>query len=369
VRAFRRRPKHLTTAVLTITALALIAAGCSAGTDPDGRGAPGMFPPPSATVQGGGVNDIYPLVFYIAVAVFLLVEGLIIFAVLRYRRKPRDVDFPAQTHGNNMLEVLWTVIPAVTVAVLFVLTMSGLNKVDARPPGDQYAVTVDVTGFQWQWSFKYEEQGIELVGAGEQGPEMVLPVDAPVLIRLHSNDVIHAFYVPRFLYKKDIVPGRVNEFPVQLTEPGAVYAGQCAEYCGLAHAAMHFTVRAATRADFDTWVAAEQEKARATPTPAPASPSGQPGGETASVQMSATNALKFDQDVVEVPADTPLAIEFKNNDPAAPHNVALPDLGFVGMPIANAGQTVTYMAPALPAGEHKFICSVHPNMVGTLRAQ
>ena len=328
---------------------------------------PGLFPPPSATDQGAGVNDIYPLVFYIAVGVFLLVEGLIVFAMLRYRRKPTDVDFPTQTHGNNLLEFLWTIIPAAVTAVLFVLTISGLQKVDARPAGDQYAVTVDVTGFQWQWTFAYEGLGIDFTGQGEQGPEMVLPVNEPVLIRLHSTDVIHSFYVPRFLYKKDVVPGRVNEFPVRLTVPGEVYGGQCAEYCGLSHNSMYFTVRAASRADFDAWVLVEQEKARATPTPPPSGqPSGPPG---ATVQISASNVLKFDQDVVQVPANQPLTIEFKNNDPGAPHNVAIADAGFVGQPLANAGQTVTYQAPALAPGDHQFICSVHPTMVGTLKAQ
>jgi cytochrome c oxidase subunit 2 len=363
VRAFRRPLNRLPTALV---AIASVVAGC-AGTDPDGRGAPGVFPPPSASAQGTGVNDIYPLIFWIAVGVFVLVEGLIIFAILRYRRKPSDVDLPAQTHGNNMLEVLWTVIPAVVVAVLFVLTIAGLNKVDARPPDDRYAVTVDVQGFQWQWTFRYEELGFELTGLGEEGPEMVLPVNEPVLIRLHSNDVIHSFYVPRFLYKKDVMPGRVNEFPLTLTEPGEVYGGQCAEYCGLAHNSMYFTVRAATRADFDAWVAAEQERARATPTPAPSGGSPPPAGST--VQISASNAQKFDQDVVQVPADVPLTIEFKNDDPAAPHNVAIPEAGFVGQPIATAGQAVTYMSPPLAAGDHQFICSVHPNMVGTLKAQ
>ncbi|MBA2254805.1 MAG: cytochrome c oxidase subunit II [Chloroflexi bacterium] len=366
MRAFRRPITRLAAAVAAIASVTLLLAGC-AGIDPDGRGAPGAFPPPSATDQGEGVNGIYPLVFWIAVGVFVLVEGLIVFAMLRYRRKPADVDLPAQTHGNNLLEVLWTVIPAAVVAVLFVLTIVGLNRVDARPPNDQYAVVVDVDGFQWQWTFRYEEQGIEFTGLGEQGPEMVLPVNEPVLIRLHSNNVLHSFYVPRFLYKKDVVPGRVNEFPVTLTQPGEVYGGQCAEYCGLSHNSMYFTVRAATRADFDAWVAAEQEKARATPTPAPSGqPSGPPGSQ---VQISASNNVKFDQDVVQVPANTPITVTFVNNDPAAQHNVAIPALGFAGQPLAKPGETVTYTTPPLPAGDNEFICSVHPNMKATLKAQ
>lgn len=367
MRVFRRFAKPTTTVLALIAITALIVAGCAAtGTDPDGRGAPGLFPPPSATDQGSSVNAIYPLLFWISVVVFVLVEGLIIFAMLRYRRRPSDTELPPQIHGNNLLEIIWTVIPAIVVAGLFLLTLGGIDKIQARPPNDQYAVTVDVTGFQWQWTFEYKDQGLKFTGLGEKGPEMVLPAGVPILIKLHSVDVIHSFYTARFLYKLDVIPGRDNQFPVTITEPGQVYSGQCAEYCGLSHNQMYFTVRSVTTADFDTWVKAEQEKARATPTPGP---SGGPPGAT--IQLSASNFQGFDQTTAQAPANTPFVIAFQNKDPAAPHNVTVkgPQGDIVGQPIANAGESVQYTEPPLPPGQYPFYCSVHPNMTGTLTVQ
>lgn len=372
LRPLRRQPRRPAWIALALTALAL--AGCAPGSADDGRGGTGFLPPPAASEQGTGVDSIYPLIFTIAAIVFVLVEGLIIFAVLRYRRRPTDVDLPPQIHGNNRLELLWTIIPAIVVAVLFVLTIGGLNRIEARPPDDRYALTVDVTGFQWQWTFEYQDLGLTYTGLGQQGPEMVLPVGQPILVRLHAADVIHSFYVPRFLYKKDVVPGRVNQFPLTIRpeDAGQVFGGQCAEFCGLSHAQMFFTVRAMSEQDFTAWVAAEQEKARATPAPAPSgSPGGPSGGPSAAtVQLSASSATGFDQGTAEAAAGAPLTIMFVNKDPAAPHNVSIknatPQGDFVGQPIANAGQTAQYSAPPLAAGQYQFYCSVHPNMTGTL---
>jgi cytochrome c oxidase subunit II len=164
-----------------------------------------------------------------------------------------------QTHGHSGLEIVWTLIPAIIVTALFAFTVDTLGKVEtANTPGDNPALTIDVTGFQWQWTFDYKAQGISLTGTGRDGPTMAIPVGEKVRIRLHATDVIHSFYVPQFLYKKDAIPGRVNEFDVIVQQVGT-YAGQCAEFCGIGHADMHFTVAAMTPADFDAWVAQQQQ--------------------------------------------------------------------------------------------------------------
>jgi cytochrome c oxidase subunit 2 len=351
---------------LLLTVVVLLVAGCQPQEDggPAGpAGAPffGLFPPPSATEQGAHIGNLYNVVFWIAAAIFLLVEGLIVWAVLRYRR--RDDALPKQTHGNLVMEAIWTTIPAIIVIVLFVMSIDTLGKVEAKSADP--AVTVDVTGFQWQWQFEYKEDGVKLVGAGEQGPELVLPVGETVNFKLHATDVIHAFYVPQFLYKKDVMPGRTNSFDLRIDAPGT-YAGQCAEFCGLDHARMNFTVRAVPRPEYDQWLAAEIQKANATPAPAPS------GAVT--LELSASNALSFDEKTAEAPADTPLTIAFLNQDVAAPHNVAIrqanPDgSDFVGQPLANAGETVNYNAPPLKAGQYEYFCSVHPNMQGTLNVE
>ena len=192
---------------------------------------------------------------------------------------------------------------------------------------------------------------------------MVLPTNETVRIRLHANDVIHSFYVPQFLYKKDVVPGRVNEFDVTVKDAGT-FAGQCAEFCGLGHADMHFTVRAVSRAEFDQWVLDAQ---KAQPSAAPAPPSG-----AASLTITAVNVTTFDPATLDAPANKPIAIDFHNADTTQIHNFSIehanPDgTDWIGMPFTDPGQTATYVTPALPAGTYQFYCAVHPTtMRGTL---
>ncbi len=349
---------------------ALFLTACATRTDDrptSDSGVPGLLPGHVVTEQGKQAADLYLPIFVIAVIVFFLVEGLLLFVSLRFRRSKHGEDLPPQTHGNNVLEVLWTTIPALVVTALFVLSTSVLLKVEAT--SDEPAVTVDVTGFQWQWTFDYQAQDLSYTGAGDEGPEMVLPVDEPVLIRLHAQDVIHSFYVPQFFRKLDAVPGRMNQFEVTITEEGT-FGGQCAEFCGLAHDAMYFTVRAVDRATFDQWVADEQVKAQATPVPVPSG--GPPGAVILEKSVSATEG--FDPKELSAPADVPLTIQLDNVDTAAPHNIAIraalqDGKDWIGLPIAGPGQQATYSVPPLAAGTYTFYCSVHANMTGTLTVQ
>jgi cytochrome c oxidase subunit 2 len=329
-----------------------------------GGPAPGFFPLEPVTQQGQHIFDFYPVIFWIAVAVFILVEGLLIWIVLRYRRRPTDTELPAQTHGNNVLEVLWTLIPAIIVTALFAFTVDSLGKVEtAHLPGDEPALTIDVKGFQWQWEFAYPEQGIKLIGTGREGPTMALPIDEKVRIRLQATEVIHSFYVPQFLYKKDAIPGRINEFDV-IVEQAGTYAGQCAEFCGLGHADMHFTVHAMTRPEFDAWVIQQQQQ----PSPNPSAlPSGAP-----SVNVTSVGIVEgFDPTELTIAADTPWSVNLTNADPAIPHNFAIrggnPDgSDWIGQPLADGGGSAVYQPPPLPAGEYEFFCSLHTNMIGDL---
>ena len=195
--------KRLVTTIASATALVFAVsaflAGCATQSPAVGSGTgdqpPGMFPMQPATQQGQYIFDAYPIIFWIAVAVFILVEGLLIWIVIRYRRRPTDTELPTQTHGNGLLEIIWTLIPAIIVMGLFVFTVDTLAKVDA-PDDTPGGLTVDVTGFQWQWTFDYEEQNLSFTGVGSTGPVMALPINEMVRIRLHAIDVIHSFYVP-----------------------------------------------------------------------------------------------------------------------------------------------------------------------------
>jgi cytochrome c oxidase subunit 2 len=346
-------------ALLAVTAMLLLAACATRTNDrPTGDASlPGFTPGEVVTVQGQAAADLYFPVFLIAIAVFVLVEGLIIVITVRFRRSRAEGGLPPQTHGNNVLEIVWTLVPALIVTGMFVVSMSTLMRVDARSTP---TVTVDVTGFQWQWTFDYPDQGLSYTGAGQDGPEMVLPVNEPVQINLHAQDVIHSFYVPQFFYKKDVIPGRTNSFEITITKPGT-YGGQCAEFCGLSHADMYFNVRAVERAEFDSWVAAEQQKAEATPEPVPT------GAHT--VQVTAVGIVEgFDPNELAWPADTPVAVTLVNQDQTAPHDFGIKDNGFDfnGQPDAGPGETVTYQVPPMQPGNYTFFCTIHPNMTGTL---
>ena len=270
-------------APVLVVGLLLAACGVQPNDNPTGdAGDPGlfafdgdMFPHEVVTAEGARSASLYLPIFLVAVVIFLLIEGLLLFMVWRFRHKGKDGELPKQTHGNNKLEVLWTLIPLVTVAVLFVASMIVLMDVEST--SDDPDVTVEVTAFQFGWRFDYPEYpGVMVVGSGsgEGAPEMVVPVNESIRYVLKSiagpgqdpadieageppsGGVIHSFYVPSFFFKRDIIPGRVTEFEVTIEKPGT-YGGQCAEFCGLAHSDMYFSVRAVERAEFDAWIAAE----------------------------------------------------------------------------------------------------------------
>jgi cytochrome c oxidase subunit II len=182
--------------------------------------------------------------------VFAVVSGLLVWSMIRYRR--RGDELPRQIHGSTRLELTWTLIPTVIVLGLFGLTLQAQDKV--LDPATRPAMTVDVTAFQWSWRFAYEQSGAEVVGGPGNVPELVVPVGQPVRIRLRSADVVHAFYVPRTLFKRQAIPGITNEFDLTFDRVG-LYHGQCTQFCGLAHADMVFRVRVVSQGEFQSWLA------------------------------------------------------------------------------------------------------------------
>lgn len=234
-----------------------------------------MFPHEVVTAEGAQSASLYLPIFLVAVVIFVLIEGLLLFMAWRFRRKDGDDELPEQTHGNNKLEFIWTAVPAAIVTLLFIA--SAIVLTDVESTSDDPTVTVEVTAFQFGWIFDYPEYpGVTVTGAGrgEGAPEMVVPVGEPIRFRLKSvpgpdqtredieagaapaGGVIHSFYVPSFFFKRDIIPGRISEFEVTVEKPGT-YGGQCAEFCGLAHGDMFFSVRAVEMAKFDDWIAGE----------------------------------------------------------------------------------------------------------------
>jgi cytochrome c oxidase subunit II len=211
-----------------------------------------------ATEEAQRVQGLYNLFLVSAAVVFVIVAGLIGWNILRYRAKPGDTGLPTQTSSNIALELTWWALPTLLVIVLFAISAVVLNTNDAQTadPG----LRVKVEGFQWQWRFTYTDAGVVVTGTRAQKPELVLPVGEVVDFQLVSDDVIHSFFIPHFLVKRDLIPGVDNHLQLTIDEAGT-YSGQCAEFCGLYHDEMRFTIRAVSQADFTAWLAAQPRSA------------------------------------------------------------------------------------------------------------
>ena len=227
--------------------LVLLASGCAGDVLPDG-----------VTTQSRETESTWDTFIPIAIVIWVLVWGLIGWVLIRYRRRHDQV--PSQRQYFGALEVAYTVVPLLIVGFLWFTSWQAEQEITHLV--DDPDVEIVVVGFQWQWQFHYVEHGEvtdDFVINGEPGehPEMVLPVGQTVRFRLVANDVIHSFWVPEFLEKRDLIPEVDNEIDVEVTETGE-WTGRCAEFCGLDHWQMYFTVRAVDEADYSRWVADKQ---------------------------------------------------------------------------------------------------------------
>jgi cytochrome c oxidase subunit II len=216
--------------------LILLAAGCT---------------PSPVTVEAASVRTLYDVFLVAAAVVFVIVAGLIGWSIVRYRDRGTG-ELPVQTASNLTVEIIWWALPTLLVIFLFILSAQVLGKVDHTAPDPQ--VSVKVEGFQWQWRFTYEGQNVVITGTATKPPELVLPVGETIHFDLQSDDVIHSFYIPRFLIKRDVIPGVHNHIDLTIDQAGT-YSGQCAEFCGLYHDEMLFSIRAVPPAEFASWLA------------------------------------------------------------------------------------------------------------------
>ncbi len=219
-----------------------------------------------ATSQGQDTFKLYSGMMTTGIIVGGFVFLLILFTVLRYRR--RSDEMPKQFHENILIEVLYTVVPILIVAGLFTFTVITENKVDATVPVNATVtstgtpvVNIRVTAFQWGWRFDYPKLNVGVAGEttngpNNHGPQMVVPVGQTVQITLVSDDVIHGFYVRDFNFSRYALPGVTNFFDLDVLHTGT-YNGQCTQICGLYHSEMLFSVRAVTPAAFRLWAASQ----------------------------------------------------------------------------------------------------------------
>ena len=197
------------------------------------------------------ILEVYGIVTWATVVIALVVFVALGWILLRFREKP-GAPLPAQTHGHTLLEIAWTVAPALALLVIAIPTIQVIFRTQAAPTAQ--ALDVTVRGRQWWWEFRYPSLGVVTAN------ELHLPAGRPVALSLEGPDVIHSFWVPQLGGKRDVIHGRVNRLTLVPERPGE-YWGQCAEFCGASHANMGLRVFVDTPEEFARWLAAQ----RATP--------------------------------------------------------------------------------------------------------
>ncbi len=239
-----------------LAGLALALSGCSHALVNFG------FPDP-VTRQGPRVLALWRGSMVAALTVGTFVLGLIVWSAVAYRK--RSDDLPSQVHYNLPIEVLYTVVPFVIVAVLFYFTAVDENYVNKLSPKPD--LKIDVVGFQWSWQFIYVDDGLQITGRPGSPPQLVVPTGEKIQFTELSPDVIHSWWVVPFLFKRDVIPGRPNRFELTVDKVGT-FKGRCAELCGVNHDRMLFSVLAVSPADFQTFLAAAKSEAAAGTNPA-----------------------------------------------------------------------------------------------------
>lgn len=234
--------------------LALLATGCTGEAAKWKRGG---WPAP-VTEQGKDVLNLWEGTLLASLIVGGIVLFMIVYAAVAFRRRSDD-QVPRQVRYNLPIEVLYTFVPIVVVSVLFYFTAIGENQEDKI--NDRSALQVQVVGFQWSWQFNYVDHGVSVTGRPGEPPQLVVPVGEQIHFHLVSPDVIHSFWVVPFLFKRDVIPGHPNEFEVTVTQPGT-FQGRCAEFCGIHHDRMLFSVKALPVAQFNAWLSGAQAAAQ-----------------------------------------------------------------------------------------------------------
>ncbi|MEO3929613.1 cytochrome c oxidase subunit II [Micromonosporaceae bacterium B7E4] len=239
-------------------ALLALLTGCDVGRTFDGFG----WPQGGISPESHRMYDLWIGSTIAALAVGIFVWGLIFWCVIRYRK--RGEALPVQTRFNMPMEFLYTIAPILVVAVLFYYTaivQTGVNKVTSNPD-----VTVEVVAFKWNWQFNYRDKPGEdantvasTLGTTEVIPILVLPTGRSIRFEETSRDVIHSFWVPELLFKRDVFPGNVrNIFEVTSLDTEGAYVGRCAELCGTYHSMMNFELRVVSPDEYDRFIEAKR---------------------------------------------------------------------------------------------------------------
>ena len=260
------------------------------------------------TEYGEILNQLFANTFWWTIFILVLVEALIVYFVFRYRERPNQPR-PRQIHGNTKIEILWTIIPAVIMLFIAIPTIRVTISTQQKPPAD--ALVVEVIGHQWWWEYRYPEYGVVTAN------ELVLPVGRNIDLKMHSADVIHSYWIPRIGGKRDVnplprptkgePPARSNHIQFKVDSIG-YFLGQCAEFCGTAHAVMRTAAKVMTVQDFDGWVTSMGGSVRGNRAAAPGSGAGQPNEPRDTLSTADTLATRINPATAQAsPPATPLA--------------------------------------------------------------
>lgn len=240
----------------TLLGASALLAGCSTGVQNGG-----LPSTPEITNQTGRIIDLWNYSWIAALAVGVITWGLTLWAVAVFRKRKGDEKLPPQTRANIPLELMYTIVPLIMIGVLFRWTATDMAEI--KDVSEEPDVTIQVIGKQWAWDFNYLDSDVYFAGVqakltGEEGveetlPTLYLPVNQRVEFIVDSRDVIHSFWIPAFLYKQDMIPGRTNVFQVIPTKEGT-YQGKCAELCGEYHSAMLFNVKVVSQEEYDAYI-------------------------------------------------------------------------------------------------------------------
>ena len=368
--------------LLTLTSLLLSA--CENFSSPQNT-----FNPAGKVAQGQ--KDDFLLVTWIALPIMILVLLACVAIPVMFRRRKGDPGLPKQVHGNTVLELTWTILPALLLAVIAVPTVAGIRDL-GREPSDE-ALEVRVNAFRFSWQFFYREilvgedelESLPADDAADQRPVLRIPVGREIAIRLISADVNHSFWIPKLAGKTDVIPNHENKMWILATEPGT-FEAQCAEFCGLSHSEMRFRVEAMPEDEFNAWVAENGGVETLGSADSTAADDGEEEGEEPAPEPPPPGAIILDDNVVQVegqdgdnptinvPSGAAVAVV---NEGSALHNLQVSpfesDICSDDDPSPcsdpsriNAGNegTITF---DIPAGSYEYRCDFHPDeMVGTL---
>lgn len=231
----------------------------------------GLNLPRGVTPISREAYDLHMLIFWVCVAIAIVVFGAMFYSILKHRKSKGAV--PAQFHESTTVEVLWTIVPFLILIGMAIPATKALIDMEDTSDSD---ISIKVTGYQWKWGYDYLDEGISFISSlttpqaqildqAAKGKDYLLEVDNPVVVPIDKKvrllvtaaDVIHAWWVPELGMKKDAIPGYVNEMWIKIDKPG-VYRGQCAELCGKDHGFMPIVVEAKSEEDYQAWVKAQQ---------------------------------------------------------------------------------------------------------------